>query len=715
MSGLRIPMVLVLVAGLGLVILGTLVVTDRPGLVVEYYANVHDWQGSPVFTAIGSPQLGGREEVKGVLVSQEIFSLRWQGWVEIDREGEYRFAVKADERAYLHVDNQSLVECEGDGTPCRVDGTLFLAPGIYALEAGVSQTGGRSRFELSWAPPGAGFERLTDGRLVAHRPVRLRLGIRRWIPGSWSPQGRWIGGGILCLTGLILIRLGCRRLLPPGRWPVQSARDWLLEPERTRALHALFLLVLFLVSALAVFPFTASTADGDDIRYMDGAFFNKKMGWTLNRYVHIYLLKGFIWLSEGDAFLASRVQWACMFGATVLAMAVAARSLGPGLQLRTLAVALFILLAQSSLFGGIGAAYADYTSMMFVTLGLAVYLHGYGPRASSESGWSAVILGVLTLAALKSKESGVILLWLALLLLWTGGRIDLRGFARRMAYWVTGVVAAYLLLMSLDAVFLNDFWFSLRWKSLEAFLDLTNVAVEKWQLSPLAWLDLAWRKGPQRTLSVLCLAAAVLAVVRTKRMELRLVALTPIVFVVMMMLVHPPIPLPRYFFPIIPLACFVGALSIHELGFSGAAWKGVLAPRTVVLVAALLVFLGSGAAHTRDALVRHRVYQRGELILYPWQAFQRVIEAERPRQIVVTPRLYRAYRMVGQRKTRDRIARLFFRRKHLRVRLRKELAPGTRLAIGDRRDFKRWCKTRPELKERAVFDRAGRLVLVRPR
>ena len=109
---------------------------------------------------------------------------------------------------------------------------------------------------------------------------------------------------------------------------------------------------------------------------------------------------------------------------------------------------------------------------------------------------------------------------------------------------------------------------------------------------------------------------------------------------------------------------------------------------------------------------RHTAFQRGELTLYPWRVFEEQINDERPKEIVVTDRLFRKYQMIGKRKTRDRIARMFFRRPHLRLRERLDLPPGTALAVGDGGDYRRWQEGRADLQVRTDFDPSGQIVLV---
>lgn len=706
---------LLLIAGAFLIGLGGLLLSLRPGLKREYFASPAGTETVAVFRDIAMPRLESRDEVAEVLVSQEIFHLRWTGWLSIDRAGEYRFFLRADEASYLKLD-QKLFSATDRGSRSARSERVYLAAGLHPIEVGLSQTGGRAYLDLKWSAGGKEPELLSGSGLVARRPARMRAALQGWLSPSGSRLVSRAIGWLTVLTGVMIISLSLLRIWPEVKRALASiGRGGAQSPKSRRWMRALFLLGLFLVVFSAALPYTASTTDGDDVRYMDGARFNKQMGWNMNRYAHIYALKAFIWAADGDAFQASRVYWAVSFGLIAVSLAIAVQSLGPGLQLVSLAVAIFLLLAQPYVFGGIGAAYADYSAMMFVALGLAVYLHGYKTQEQSSSRWHAAALGVLTVAAAKSKEPGLIMLWLALALVWSNGRLDLRRFARRMVWWVMGAMGAYLVLMTLDALILGDFWFSLRLESVAGAQRLKDAAEGIWQLSRWAWLSVAFTPGPLRILSALAVVVVVVALIRPWPAELRWIAFMPFAFMAMMIAVHPAISSPRYLFPIVPVVCFAGAMTVRDLVSGSGSGGGYRWVRGAGLTVCLLAFFGTGFLDTWDALERHRTAQRGTWTLYPWEVFQEEIENLRPKEISVSPRLYRTYQMMGKSKTRDRIARLFFQRRFLKLRERRDLGRLDKVAILTRKEFRQLLEVQPDVEERAVLDPSGEIVLVTPK
>ena len=57
---------------------------------------------------------------------------------------------------------------------------------------------------------------------------------------------------------------------------------------------------------------------------------------------------------------------------------------------------------------------------------------------------------------------------------------------------------------------------------------------------------------------------------------------------------------------------------------------------SLAAMVALIVVFGAGFVGTWDGLARHRAVQKGDWTLYPWEVFRDEIEAERPREILVS-------------------------------------------------------------------------------
>ena len=706
---------LVLLAALLLGIPGWLLLVDRPGLRVEYFPLQPTWQGRSVTGGIGEPQIADRTAIAD-LVSKDIYSARWQGWLRVDNAGEYRFRIKADEEAYLVVDGQR--QPEG-----RVK--LTLERGFVPIEIGFNQTRRESWLSSRWTPPGKEAASIPTELLYARHPVLATHLLRRALAPLSVTLRQLLGVGLL-LTSLLLLRAAWVSTNPNSNQASEAIPEP-RQPDPQITLKLTLLASLFAACWWWTSRFAAPLMGGDDVLYLHQALFPVKGQWFYNRYVHVYLLKLFVWLGDGDGFLGSRVYFSFVSSVTVAALAVAVSSLGPRLQVRTLAATLFVLASQTTLFGRACGAFADFTCMMFVTVAVAVYLHGLSARSRATSvGWHPLVIGALTLAAFKSKETGIILAWLPLLFLWTDGRFDLRRFGRKIVLWAVGFAGAWLILALLDGWLLGDFWYSLK----PDFAAMKRIHVTQ---SPQVghsfrqWVLAAWSPGAPaaeqalRYLWIVALAAPVVAIVKRKGIEMTLLLIMPLAYFLLLIAVHaraPHIFSTRYFFTILPVACLAVGATLNFLGIETPLRGRITRPRVLVplFMSILILVLFGPSFHRVIQTVNPRLLaQRGELLLYPWETFRDELESARPETIVVPPELWRVYHMVGQHKTREKIAQIFFRRRDLRMWQSRDLGPDVDYAIAAPDIFKTWRRQIPGLRNTAVYDPSGRFALVQPR
>ena len=595
-SGLRLVLLLLLAAA------GALLLTDQPGLQAEYFALGPPWEGKPFNTEVGQPGLRSASDVSDALRTKVVFSIRWSGWWAARQAGEHRFSLDADDGGYLRIDDELLVDTRGVFGERRETGDKALEPGFHAVEIGLFQNYGESRLAVHWVAPGSTRESaapLPLADLYAGRPLVLRETLRRVLP-DWPRAYRQLLGAVLLLAAVLLLRGFATRFEKPAAW--LRARFQALDGG---GLRAALLLALFAFAFFATFPFTGTVRGGDDTSYLHAAYFNDKT-WFFNRYAHVYLLKLFIALSGGDPWVGVRIWWSFVFATTVAALAVAVKSVGPGLQLRTLAVTLFVLLAQATVFGLVGAGFADFSAMMFVTVAVATYLHGLAfarGRPPPRHEWHALALGALTVGAFRSKEVGAVLLLLPLLFLIREGHVDRRSLARKTAYWMAGGFGMLLALMLMDGLILGDVLFTFDGGRLAQSEKLNFPAGLAPRNASASWLDTIWNpRGHEADVALRNLwlgvsAAAVAAGLRRRRLELRLLHLLPIAYLVALIALYVRMPhpfSPRMLIPILPVACLMTGLLLHHAGLDEVAWRQVLKPGVLVpgaLAAAVLILV----------------------------------------------------------------------------------------------------------------------------
>lgn len=590
-----------LAAALLFALTGWILVSDEPGLRTEFFLLDVEWQGGPLFTNVQMPKVDEQADLEGV-ISPSIYSVRWHGKMFVERSGQHRFSLWADDGAYLELDGARVVETARSRGGSRGESSVNLTEGFHTIEIGLQQKVAEVGLGVEWTPPGGEPAVLPEEVLYARRPAWLYRALRQATAPLSALGARLAGAVLMLLSYLSLVALLAARPELFAAWR-RSVGDLLsrLPPqlgrllESRRFLHTAFFVALFVVTFLAAMPWTVTTLASDDANYVMISQFGADRAGSFNRMAHIYLLQLFIALfGGGDAFFGSRVYGAFVFAATVTALAVAVRALGPRLQLRTLAVTLILLFSQTAVTRPLGAAYTDNTVMMIVTVAVAVFLLGRSAESSRPNHeWYAFALGVLTLVAGKSKVTGVIILVLPALLLWTEGRIDWRRFARRMAYWSAGFAAAFVVLLVADALRTGDLLWALRPENFKGGVGAFLKAGEGSALRPdLGWISVLWPAGATpadlglRNLWLLALVAPLVAAVKGVPLERRLLYLLPTVYLLMMIVMYIRLWAPlfgnRMLLPVIPVTCLVGGSLFLHLGLERPTARELLSPRVFV-------------------------------------------------------------------------------------------------------------------------------------
>lgn len=602
-----------------LVALGVVLLRDRPGLRAEYFALDAPWEGRRLYATIGEPRL---DTISEILATDVVFSVRWSGWWHVAKGGTSRFVVDADDGAYIRLDGDLVVDSRGVfGEPIG-SGEKILERGFHRLEIGFYQTHGEAELDFLWWPPGAAAA-VSPARadLFARRPLGLHRTLRRSLH-SWTRPYRQLLG-----AGLLLLAAGCLayRVRPLGKPFGRGAGR--VGPVTRGRLCLLLYLGLFLSAFAAGLSWAGTVRGGDDTAYLTAATFSET-SWFYGRYAHVYLLKLFVGLAGGDPFLGVRVWWSFVFAVTVLSLAIAVRSVGPGEQLGTLAPTLFVFLSQGALVGFIGAAFADYSAMMFVTLAVAVYLHGLATnreRPPPRREWHALVIGAVTLAAFRSKEVGAVLFLLPVLFLLVDGRLDFRRFVRRLVWWAAGAVAVQLLLFALHGLVLGDLLFELDGQRLAVARRLNFPGGVSPRVDGESWFHAIWSQWRHpaslslRYLWIGVLVGAIAAGLRRRRLELRLLHLLPIAYLLALVVLYVRMPHPfssRMLLPILPVAALMTGLAAHHAGLDDVPWRRLLAPR--VLGVALPV-----AATVALVVVPYRMGQIEADELVPVQSLSR--------------------------------------------------------------------------------------------
>lgn len=573
--------------------------TDDPGLEARYISHLDE---RPVLVRTDDSLSIDWGFASNIFHFPRIFSVRWRGWIQVERPGKHRFRITSSGATRLAVDGVELLRegLERD----RKRGQATLESGLHRVEIDFDHSGAQILFAAELREPRGDWKAIPGRRLFDRRPGPVRRLVRSALGGLNSVARNLVGTLFLLMALLVLAVRGPaepRQASPRLSSWAAGLSAWARDPRRRLWLGLGALTLLFVGASFAIFPRVGSPFGWDDVRYLDLAAFDRSVRWITNRYAHVYLLDLFIWLSAGDAFLGARLFWSLQFGLVIAALAVSAKALGPRLQAATFGISLFLLFSQPLFFMRAGASVPDTTVGTLVMAAVALYLHRHSRDGPPAFEWQILLIGAITVWAMKSKELGVILLWLVVLFLFERGRLDWRGFFRRVGFWSAGVVGGLALLMLLDGVYFKDPLYGLRLRNQTA-VGRFNFAPNPQQARETeGWMDIiaegrspVARDNPRmRYTALLVILAALVAAYKKRSIELRLLHFMPVLYVLMLMVIHVRatyVFLPRYLYPIVPVSCFLGAAAFHYLGLDDLRWREIRSPRFAV-PAALLGFL----------------------------------------------------------------------------------------------------------------------------
>jgi len=356
-----------------------------------------------------------------------------------------------------------------------------------------------------------------------------------------------------------------------------------------------------LIAAFWAFSLVGTAINWDDLMYMDISMRMTGYTWLLNRYGHIYLLRFFFFFTR-DCITAGRVYWCFMFFGTGLLVYWCAKILAGkrGYVVGIIAAVLF-LIQPLIVVREWGCPLADFTAMLFVSLGAFVYLAFLDGRHKHRH-WVIMALGLIFFWAMKSKETSICMIVLFLGLgREESGVFSIRRFVRDIGWVCLGGLAGCVVFMVLDGAFIGDAFFSVRPSSLKGVLDHNFIRVSD-TLGRLSRMRevMSWYAGIAKHEWLVALFGPFMlylligwkSVHREFNAREKMVWLIPIVLFVFLSYIRSYFwVLPRYFSPAIPLICVWGA-QFFRFDVSGTVSVGKSSkPIPRALVAAGLILL----------------------------------------------------------------------------------------------------------------------------
>jgi len=126
------------------------------GLSYSYYKVPENTEKLPDFKLLSPTNKGKSFEIslEQVKNTGELFAVLYEGFIDIKKEGEYRFFTFSDDGSRLWIDSSLVVDNDGSHGTKEVSGAKFLKPGKHEIKAAYFQGGGGYWIETFYTGPG---------------------------------------------------------------------------------------------------------------------------------------------------------------------------------------------------------------------------------------------------------------------------------------------------------------------------------------------------------------------------------------------------------------------------------------------------------------------------------------------------------------------------------------------------------------------------------
>lgn len=101
------------------------------------------------------------------------FAVRYQGLIEVPKDGVYRFWTKSDDGSLLYIDGKKVVDNDGSHPPQEREGTVELDKGRHTFELGYAQGGGGFELSVFWQPPEAKQREPVPSAVLLHSAAAM--------------------------------------------------------------------------------------------------------------------------------------------------------------------------------------------------------------------------------------------------------------------------------------------------------------------------------------------------------------------------------------------------------------------------------------------------------------------------------------------------------------------------------------------------------------
>ena len=114
------------------------------------------------------------------------YGVRFEGYVNVEADSFYRFAIESDDGSVLRIDDEVVIDNDGDHGPRLVTGHVPLRRGLHKISLRYFQSEGGATLSVGWAAADGELQPLAGrfcsiSRTDGHRPLRST-----WVPPTLS-------------------------------------------------------------------------------------------------------------------------------------------------------------------------------------------------------------------------------------------------------------------------------------------------------------------------------------------------------------------------------------------------------------------------------------------------------------------------------------------------------------------------------------------------
>ncbi len=140
------------------------------GVKYSYYEG-EDWQFLPVFATLNPKKTGTKYQfrIDDINEVEGQFAIYFTSFLKIDEAGEYRFYTTSDDGSKLYINDEEVVNNDGDHGAIERMGTVTLQPGFHKIDVAYFNKAGGSWLDVYYKGPGTPKQIIPADRLFLNK------------------------------------------------------------------------------------------------------------------------------------------------------------------------------------------------------------------------------------------------------------------------------------------------------------------------------------------------------------------------------------------------------------------------------------------------------------------------------------------------------------------------------------------------------------------